>query len=57
MNITTNSGVLVDPDLLAEAVESYLNQQTGPLTGIGGGVVGELPAPHAIVCLKGCRPC
>lgn len=49
MNITTNSGVLVDPELLAEAVESYLNQQTGPLTGIGGGVVGELPAPHAIV--------
>nr|AUZ97941.1 glucose-methanol-choline oxidoreductase [Aspergillus terreus] len=48
MNITTNSGVLVDPELLAEAVESYLNQQTGPLTGIGGGVVGWEKLPNRV---------
>ncbi|KAB8229592.1 GMC family oxidoreductase [Aspergillus alliaceus] len=46
LNVTTNSGVLTNPDLHAAAVESYLNHQTGPLTGIGGGVVGWEKLPN-----------
>ncbi|KAE8373501.1 hypothetical protein BDV26DRAFT_285071 [Aspergillus bertholletiae] len=46
LNVTTNSGVLSNPNLHAAAVESYLEQQTGPLTGIGGGVVGWEKLPN-----------
>jgi hypothetical protein len=40
-NVTTNSGVLLNPQVHSEAVEAFLSKQTGPLTGIGGGIVGR----------------
>lgn len=43
LNITTNSGVLTNPTLHAAAVESYLNEQNGPLTGVGGDIIGQPP--------------
>lgn len=39
-NLSTNSAVLTDPSLHAQAVDEYLNHQTGPLTGVGGEHVG-----------------
>ena len=42
LNITTNSGVLTNPTLHAAAVDTYLNEQNGPLTGIGGEIIGQL---------------
>ena len=38
--LTTNSAVLADPQLHAAAVQKYLNEQDGPLTGVGGDVIG-----------------
>lgn len=46
LNITTNSGVLTNPALHAAAVDTYLNEQNGPLTGVGGDIIGQpLPRP------------
>ena len=41
VNITTNSGILTNPVLAAEAVDQYLNEQDGPVTGIGGDIIGR----------------
>lgn len=40
LNITTNSGILVEPSLHTAAVEEYINHQSGPLTGVSGDIVG-----------------
>ncbi|KAF2501072.1 alcohol oxidase [Lophium mytilinum] len=45
-NVTTNSGVTTNETLHAEAVEAYLSEQTGPLTGVGGGVIGWEKLPN-----------
>ncbi|KAF2814507.1 alcohol oxidase [Mytilinidion resinicola] len=45
-NVTTNSGVTVNETVHAEAVEAYLSEQTGPLTGVGGGVLGWEKLPN-----------
>lgn len=42
LNLTTNSGVLSNPTLHAAAVDTYLNEQNGPLTGVGGDIIGQL---------------
>lgn len=40
MNLETNSGTLTNPELHAKAVEEYLSNQNGPLTGVGGEILG-----------------
>ena len=45
-NLTTNSAVLSDPQLHAAAVDKYINQQDGPLTGVGGDVLGFEKLPN-----------
>jgi choline dehydrogenase len=52
-NVTTNSGIFSNPSVHAAAVEDYLSTQSGPLTGIGGGIFGisfhiNLPVPQPI---------
>ena len=42
LNITTNSGVLTNSTLHATAVDTYLNEQNGPLTGVGGDITDQL---------------
>ncbi|KAF2205972.1 alcohol oxidase [Delitschia confertaspora ATCC 74209] len=46
MNVTTGSGLLTNPTVHAEAVESFLKEQSGPLTGVGGSVVGWEKLPN-----------
>ena len=44
--LTTNSAVLSDPGLHAAAVDKYINQQDGPLTGVGGDIIGFEKLPN-----------
>jgi choline dehydrogenase len=46
VNVTTGSGVFSNPTLHAEATETYLSKQSGPLTGIGGSIVGWEKLPN-----------
>jgi choline dehydrogenase len=46
MNMTTNSAVLTDPILHAAHVQEYLNNQNGPLTGVGGEIIGWEKLPN-----------
>ncbi|KAF2795104.1 GMC oxidoreductase [Melanomma pulvis-pyrius CBS 109.77] len=46
VNVTTGSGALTNPSLHTQAVETYLSEQSGPLTGVGGGIVGWEKLPN-----------
>ncbi|KAI6826156.1 alcohol oxidase [Hortaea werneckii] len=46
MNLETNSGTLTNPELHAKAVEEYLSNQNGPLTGVGGEILAWEKLPN-----------
>ena len=41
MNLVTNSATLHDSKVHAIAAQKFLNEQDGPLCGVGGDIIGE----------------
>ena len=46
MNLTTNSAILKDPALGAVATQQFLENRNGPLTGVGGEIIGFEKFPN-----------